>query len=95
MFTWILLIGDGVASAMVLIYPLLIVGSGLWFRRRVVAFMTFMVLVSYSVLVADSSLRRPELSVDVFQHLIFAASILILGTLVSLMVKRAVTMHRT
>ena len=48
----VLLVADGVASSLVLLLPMLIVASGLWFRERFVWSITGMSIVSYGVLVA-------------------------------------------
>ena len=53
--------GYGAASSLVVGYPLIIVGSGLWFRVRFVWFMTLLSLLSYGVLVVDFYCWRPEL----------------------------------
>ena len=60
----ILLVADGVASPLIMGYPLLIVGSGLWFRVRFVWYMTALSLVSYGVLMLDFYYRRPQRLVD-------------------------------
>jgi serine/threonine-protein kinase len=91
-----LLVADGAASPMIIGYPLLIVGSGLWFRVRFVWFMTGLSLVSYGVLVADFYLRRPWLSSVVdpsyHRHVIFTAGLVVMGSGVAYLVHRVRTL---
>ncbi len=88
----VLLIADGAASSLVIGYPLIIVGSALWFRVRFVWFMTLLSLLSYGVLVIDFYFRRPELhkvmDAGYNRHVIFAIGLLILGAIVSYLVQR-------
>ncbi len=88
----VLLIADGAASSLVIGYPLIIVGSALWFRVRFVWFMTLLSLLSYGVLVIDFYFRRPELQkvmdAGYSRHVIFAVGLLILGAIVSYLVQR-------
>jgi serine/threonine-protein kinase len=92
LFLAVLLVGDGLASPLVVIYPLLVVGAGLWFRVRFVWFMTFLSLVSYAVLVADFYYRRVELQCLLVthgdRHVIFALTLVLLGAVVSYLVQR-------
>lgn len=88
----VLLVADGVVSPLIVGYPLLIVGSGLWFRVRFVWYMTFLSLVSYAVLVADFYYRRPELgqSFEVYfdRHVIFIIALIVIAGAVSYLVQR-------
>jgi len=88
----LLLLANGVASPLVMGYPLLIVGSGLWFRVRFVWYITALSLASYAVLVFDYYYRRPELQ-KVLQpgfdrHVIFAVSLVVLAGVVAYLVHR-------
>jgi serine/threonine-protein kinase len=88
----LLFVADGAASALVVGYPLLIAGSGLWFHVRFVSFMTAMSLLSYGILVLDFYYRRTSLQ-DHFdksfaRHIIFAVSLIVLGAVVSSLVRR-------
>ena len=73
----VLRLGYGAASSLVVGYPLIIVGSGLWFRVRFVWFITFLSLLSYGVLVIDFYCWRPELHQGMYagfdRHVIFGA----------------------
>jgi serine/threonine-protein kinase len=88
----LLFFADGAASALVVGYPLLIAGSGLWFRVRFVSFMTALSLVSYGVLVLDFYYRRTYLQehfdISVARHVLFAVSLIVLGAIVSSLVHR-------
>jgi len=80
----VLFLANGVASALVMVYPLLIVASGLWFRVRFVWFMCGLSLVSYGAHVLDFYLRRVQdphdlggvLDLRWDRHLIFAVALL-------------------
>ncbi|MCE5267061.1 MAG: serine/threonine protein kinase [Planctomycetaceae bacterium] len=88
----VLLIGHGATSSLVIGYPLIIVGSGLWFRVRFVGFMTLLSLLSYGVTVIDFYCWRPELHGRMYagidRHIIFAVGLLVLGAVVSYLVER-------
>jgi len=88
----LLFVADGAASALVVGYPLLIAGSGLWFHVRFVSFMTAMSLVSYGILVIDFYYRRTDLQehfdTAVARHVLFAVSLIVLGAVVSSLVQR-------
>ena len=49
-FLAVLLFGFGAASSLIVVYPLIIAGSGLWFRVRFVWFVTCLSLLSYGLL---------------------------------------------
>jgi len=71
----LLLFADGVASPLVVCYPLFLVASGLWMRERFVWFMLGMSFLSYSSQTVDFYLWRPELhgkfDMDLDRHVIF------------------------
>jgi serine/threonine-protein kinase len=92
-----LLLGNGAASALVVGYPLLIAGAGLWFRVRFVWFMTVLSLLSYAVLVFDfywieSDQFRAAFDASYSRHVIFAISLVVLGSIVSYLVHRVRTL---
>jgi serine/threonine-protein kinase len=96
-----LLIADGVGSGLIVCYPMLVVGSGLWFRVRFVSFMTAMSLLSYGFLVFDFRyLRWEELRVAKNipyrpdRYLMFAVMLVVLGTVVAYLVHRVRTLSR-
>ncbi|MCE5267077.1 MAG: hypothetical protein LLG00_04250, partial [Planctomycetaceae bacterium] len=88
----VLLIGHGATSSLVIGYPLIIVGSGLWFRVRFVWYITLLSLLSYGVTVIDFYYWRPELHgrmyVGIDRHIIFAVGLVVLGAVVSYLVER-------
>jgi len=92
----VLLLASGAASPLIVVYPLLIVASGLWFRVRFVWFMTGLSLLSYSVLVVDFYWWRPDLhpptQAGADRHVIFAVALLLIGSVVSYLVHRVRTL---
>lgn len=95
----VLLVSDGAASPLIVGYPLLIVGSGLWFRVRFVSLMTVLSLLSYGVLVIDFYVWRPEklwgadkpyptFDSCADRHIIFALALFVLGSAVAYLVHR-------
>ncbi|MHB1034561.1 MAG: serine/threonine-protein kinase [Pirellulales bacterium] len=94
----ILLIANGAASPLVIGYPLLIVGSGLWFRVRLVWFMTAMSLISYLVLVLDFYFWRPELQLHFDpgynRHVVFVLGLVVLGIALAYQVERVRALSR-
>jgi len=85
-------VGHGVASALVVCYPLLIAVSGLWFRVRFVWFMTGLSLASYGILVVDfyfgRTWLRQSMDAGVDRHVIFAVALVVLGAIVAYLVQR-------
>ena len=88
----VLLVADGVASPLIVVYPLLIVASGLWFRVRFVWFMTLLSVLSYAVLIVDSLLWRPEFQAGFNRHLVFLVGLCILGAVQTYLVHRVRTL---
>ncbi len=76
----LLLIADGVASPLVVCYPLLIVASGLWMRVRFVWFIALVSLASYGIHVAHFYIGRkeqlPQFDTAFDRHVIFAVMLL-------------------
>jgi len=92
----LLFLADGAASPLVVGYPLLIAGSGLWFRVRFVSLMTGLSLVSYGIVVADFYLRRIELherfDTNPDRHIVFCVALIVLGGTVAYLVHRVRTL---
>lgn len=88
----LLFLADGAASRLLVGYPLLIAGSGLWFRRRTVWFMTALSLASYGVLVLDFYFRRQHLQehfdTALDRHVLFALALVVEGAMVAYLVDR-------
>ena len=87
---------DGLASPLVVGYPLLIVASGLWFRVRFVWFMTLLSLISYVILMIDFHYWRPQLQqgfdTDPDRHVINLIALVLLGLAVAYLVHRLRTL---
>lgn len=95
LFLSVMLTADGVASPLLIGYPLLIVGSGFWFRVRFVTYMAVLSLISYGVLVIDFYYRRPELQknfqpfkIGIDDHVIFVVGLVIMSIAVAYLVHR-------
>jgi serine/threonine-protein kinase len=92
----VLLLGNGAMSPLVIGYPILVAGAGLWFRVRFVWFMTALSLVSYGVLVYDLYHWRPGLRAAYdpgpTHFVIFAIGLVVLGSIVSYLVHRVRTL---
>jgi hypothetical protein len=92
----VLLVADGVASPLVIGYPLLIVGSGLWFRVRFVWFMTALSVLSYGILTLEFYRiprdLRPPFDPDADRHVINILGLLVLGVAVAYLVHRLRTL---
>jgi eukaryotic-like serine/threonine-protein kinase len=92
----ILLVADGLMSPTVIGYPLLIVGSALWFQVRFVWFMTGLSLISYGILLLDFYRWRPELQTGRYRGIdrpvIYAVGLIILAAVVAYLVQRVRTL---
>ena len=92
--TLALLIADGVASPLLVGYPLLITGAGLWFRVRLVACMTALSMASYLLLMIDAACWRPENARPFDYHVIFLVALAVMGGIVSYQVYRVRALSR-
>lgn len=96
--TAVLFTADGAASPLVVAYPLLVVGSGLWFRVRLVWFMTALTMLSYGVLVFDFYTRRHDLhkrfDAAYDRPVMFLLMLLTLGVAVAYQVHRVRVLQR-
>ncbi|HUY89134.1 MAG TPA: serine/threonine-protein kinase [Pirellulales bacterium] len=95
---YLLLIADGAASPLLIGYPLLVVAAGLWFRVRLVWFMTALSVLSYLVLVVDCFTRRPELKAGSDLHsddfIYFVVGLIAMGAAVAYQVERVRALSR-
>jgi predicted Ser/Thr protein kinase len=96
---WLLLIADGATSPLVIGYPLLVVAAGLWFRVRLVWFMTLLSVASYLVLIGDYFVRRPEeLKTESVLHsddfIYFVVGLIAMGAAVAYQVERVRALSR-
>ena len=96
--TRILFVAAGVASPVVVIYPLLVAVSGLWFRIGFVWFMTAASVLSYVALVADFYFRRTYLQAVIDtgwdRHVYFVIMLLVVGAATAYQVQRAQALDR-
>ena len=95
---FLLFIADGAASPLLIGYPLLVVAAGLWFRVRLVWFMTALSVLSYLVLVVDCFTRRPELRIGSDLHsddfIYFVVGLIAMGASVAYQVERVRALSR-
>lgn len=98
LFTLVLREADGAASPLVVGYPLLIVGAGLWFRVRLVWFMTALSIISYVGVVLEFYILRPELrerfDTAYDRPVFFVIMLLALGSAVAYQVYRVRALSR-
>jgi serine/threonine-protein kinase len=94
----LLILADGAASPLLIGYPLLVVAAGLWFRVRLVWFMTALSVLSYLVLVVDCFTRRPELRLGSDLHsddfIYFVVGLIAMGAAVAYQVERVRALSR-
>lgn len=94
----VLYTADGAASPLVVAYPLLVVGSGLWFRVRLVWYMTALAMISYGLLVVDFYTGRADLrtrfDAAYDRPLMFLVMLLVLGVAVAYQVHRVRILQR-
>jgi eukaryotic-like serine/threonine-protein kinase len=96
--TEVLLLADGIASPLIVAYPILVAASGLWQRAGVVAFTTAAAVLSYLLLVWDYYFRRVELQQgfdrDLDRHVYFVIGLLLIGVAIGYQVGRARALSR-
>jgi eukaryotic-like serine/threonine-protein kinase len=80
--------GDGPRSAMLVGYPLLIAGTALRFRLGLLWLVTGLSVASYLGLVLEAALRRPQFAVRLKDWVIFTLSLLVLGFVQRLLLRR-------
>jgi tRNA A-37 threonylcarbamoyl transferase component Bud32 len=80
--------GQGPRSALVVGYPLLIVGTALRFRISLLWYVTGLCIAGYLGLVAEAAWRRPQLAVSPKDWMIFCLSQLILAYLQHQLLRR-------
>lgn len=92
LLTAMLYLVEGARGPLLIGYPLLVTASGLWFRERLVGFMTVVSLVSYAVLIC---LDRRNPSADPPHYaFIFGAVLAVLGFVVAYQVYRVRVLSR-
>jgi serine/threonine-protein kinase len=85
--TAVLIIIDGFESNLVIAYPLIIAGSGLWFRVPLVWFTTALAFFAYGAIYLDALLRVHSPMSKQYPN-IFLAALLVTGFIVARQVKR-------
>jgi serine/threonine-protein kinase len=96
----VLVLGDGLASPIVIGLPLLIVASGLWSQVRLVWFVTATTLVAYGVLVAmyyqwlPGAVTHRQFDRHWDRHVYFFISLVLCGCMVAYQVSRTRALSR-
>lgn len=92
LLTLVLWIANSVASPLIVGYPLLIVGSGLWFRVRLVWYMTALCIASYLLLAANYHATRADLEamfdIGLDHHVIYSVGYFVIGAVTAYQVFR-------
>lgn len=92
LLTLVLWIANSVASPLIVGYPLLIVGSGLWFRVRLVWYMTALCTASYLLLAANYHATRDDLQamfdIGLDHQVIYAVGYFVIGAVTAYQVFR-------
>ncbi len=83
-----LLNNGGITSHLLILYPILLAASGLWFQINLVWTVTVITLFSYGFLIGHAHFFRPEIEIHFDHHIVFLASIFSIGFLISLLVRR-------
>jgi len=83
-----LLNSTGVTSYLLILYPILIAASGLWFQSSLVWFVTGVCLASYSFLIFYASFFQAAEQLSFDRYTIFLQALFSIGFLVSLLVRR-------
>ncbi len=92
LLTLVLWIANSVASPLIVGYPLLIVGAGLWFRVRLVWYMTALCTASYVLLATDYYKNRADLQsmfdIGFDHHVIYVVGYFVIGAITAYQVYR-------
>lgn len=95
---WVLLLGDGRISPLMIGYPLLIIAAGFWFRVRLVWLMTALSVACYVVLAIDYYVLRTALRqqspLDSDDHIYFIVGLIVMGAAVAHQVERVRALSR-
>jgi len=78
----------GITGHLLILLPISLAASGLWFQRSLVWMVTGVTLLSYSGLVIHARFFRPDVEIFLDHHFVFLASLFSIGFLVSLLVRR-------
>ena len=95
---WVLLLGDGRISPLMIGYPLLIIAAGFWFRVRLVWLMTALSVACYVALAIDYYVWRTALKqqspLDSDDHIYFIVGLIVMGAAVAHQVQRVRALSR-
>jgi len=83
-----LLNAEGVASHLLILYPILIAASGLWYHSKHVWVTTAVAMASYAGLCLHALIFRPDLQVPFDYHIVFLAALFSIGFPIALLVRR-------
>ena len=93
LFSLIVLVADDLKTPIVIGYPLLIAGAGLWFRERMVWFTALVSVVSYALLMAEYIHRNGRIDAP-HNHVIFLIGLVILAFVMAYQVRRVRALSR-
>ena len=93
LFSLIILFADDLKTPIVIGYPLLIAGAGLWFRERMVWFTAAVSVVAYALLVAEYIHRNGRIDAP-HNHVIFVLGLVILAFVMGYQVHRVRALSR-
>jgi len=94
LFTLVLWLTGGPESPVAIVYAALITTAGLWFRVRLVWFMTGLCTGAYAWLLIDCHQRGIVLEKELFRHIILIVVLVGLGSVVAYQVKRIRALSR-
>ena len=89
----VLHVQGGITSALIMLYPLLIAGSGLWCSARLVwictgAAMACYLFLWFEAVWLESLGQDPSVSGETRYHIVFLASLALMGLVTALQVRR-------
>jgi serine/threonine-protein kinase len=88
LFTALVFFNQGLSTALVAGYFLLVTASGLWFRDHLVWFTTGGAVVAYGALVLIEAVQTREAPESPYRHFVFAAALAVTGLVIAYQVKR-------
>jgi serine/threonine-protein kinase len=95
LLTVVLQITDGLTGPLVVLYPLYIAATGLWFRVSLVWFATLVSVLAYAALLLDAYRRGVTLVLDdLHRHIILMVALVVLGFVVAYQVQRVRALSR-
>jgi serine/threonine-protein kinase len=94
LLTFILWLTQTIQGPVVVGYPALIATAGLWFRERIVWFMTAVCTAAYALLMFDWWYRGQTFDEPIFRHTILIVMLIGLGSVVAYQVRRIRALSR-